>query len=249
MRYSRLESAEKTLYAALVDGKYCAIEGDIYGDCTVTDRVIDDYKILAPCEPTKIVAVGQNYSDHVKEMGDEIPETPIIFIKPTGCIIAHEEKIIYPKISEIVDYEGELCFIIKKTAKNVKAQDAFEYINGYSILNDVTARDIQKSDGQWTRGKGFDTFAPIGPVVVTQDINPNALAIETRLNGEVRQSSNTSYFMHDIGAIMEFVTTCMTLYPGDVVTTGTPAGIGPMVSGDVIEIEIEGIGVLCNTVE
>ena len=204
-------------------------------------------KLLVPSVPTKIVAVGKNYFDHVKEMGGDVPATPILFIKPTSALLP-EGGLIVPPSGERVDYEGELCFIVKKTAKRVKRSEAKDYISGYACFNDVTARDIQSRDGQWTRAKGYDTFAAVGGIV-SDEVDADNVSVQTRLNGKVVQSSSTSLFMHDIGALMEFITDCMSLYPGDIVTTGTPAGIGPMKSGDTVEVEIGGIGTLTNIVE
>lgn len=203
--------------------------------------------LLAPCEPTKIVCVGKNYFDHAQEMGEGVPEQPLIFLKGPNTVNSHEGRIHAPAFVQRLDYEGELAFVIKKRAKDVKAADYAAYILGYTIFNDVTARDIQKGDGQWTRGKSMDGFAPIGPWI-TDGVDGADLAIETRLNGKTVQSSRTSLFMHVIPELMEFITASMTLEPGDIVATGTPAGIGPMKPGDVVEVEIEGIGVLRNHV-
>ena len=205
--------------------------------------------LLAPCQPSKLVCVGKNYHDHVLELhGDEAPPThPILFLKGPNALSNPGDTVVCPSFVERMDYEGELAFVIKKTAKNVKAADVFDYILGYTCLNDITARDIQQVDVQWTRAKSMDGFAPVGPIV-TDEVDPSGLRITTRLNGVVRQSSNTALFMTKIPAMMEFITASMTLVPGDVVTTGTPAGIGAMRPGDVVEVEIEGIGVLRNTI-
>lgn len=204
-------------------------------------------KLLAPCEASKVVAIGKNYFDHVSEMKEEMPENPIIFLKPATAIINPGDDIIYPKASERVDYEGELALIIKKRAYKVKRGNAAEYILGYTCLNDVTARDIQKREGQWDRAKGYDTFAPLGPIV-TNEAEPYPLEIETRLNGAVKQKASTSLQMWKIPELIEFITDGMTLLPGDVVTTGTPSGIGPMQPGDTVEIDIPGVGILKNTI-
>lgn len=249
MRYIRYLSNNEAVYGVIKGERVYKINGSIYGDFTVTDNfsILSEVKILAPSEPTKIVAVGKNYLDHINEFGGPVPETPILFIKPTSAIIAHNENIIRPSFSNRVDYEGELAFIVKKTAKNVKAADFKEYISGYTCLNDVTARDIQSSDGQWTRAKGCDTFAPFGPVV-TDEIDPDNVRIVTSLNGEIKQSSNTNCFIWKTAQLFEFITSAFTLYPGDVVTTGTPSGVGPMVGGDVVKVEIENVGLLVNYV-
>ena len=181
-------------------------------------------------------------------MNSTLPSTsPIIFMKPATAVIGPNEAIVRPAISERVDYEGELALVIKKRARNVKAEDYRDYVLGYTILNDVTARDLQYADGQWTRGKSFDTFAPIGPVI-TDEIDPECANIKTCLNGKTVQQSNTEKFIFPLGEIFEFVTRFTTLEPGDILTTGTPEGVGPMVHGDVVEITIDGIGTLKNTV-
>lgn len=207
--------------------------------------------LLAPCESGKIVAVGKNYRDHVKELVNDtgLPDNPILFIKPSNTVIGPKEPILLPpsEISRRIDYEGELAFVIGKTAKNVSAADAMDYIFGYTCLNDVTARDIQQKDGQWTRAKSFDTFAPIGPWIETE-INPDNLAVTTTLNGEVRQQGRTSKLIWPVCELVEFISHMMTLMAGDIVTTGTPSGIGQMKDGDLVCIEIEGIGKLENPV-
>lgn len=206
---------------------------------------LKDCKLLAPCEPTKVVCVGKNYFDHVKEFGGPVPEKPILFIKALNTLNHPEGEVHAPDFVERLDYEGELAFVVKKQAKNVKADDFADYILGYTCLNDVTARDIQYGDGQWTRGKGMDGFCPIGPLV-TDEIDGDHADIETRLNGRTVQKANTDLFMTRLPELMAFITASMTLEPGDVVTTGTPAGVGPMKPGDVVEVEIRGIGILRN---
>jgi 2-keto-4-pentenoate hydratase/2-oxohepta-3-ene-1,7-dioic acid hydratase in catechol pathway len=203
--------------------------------------------LLAPCEPTKIVCVGKNYYDHALELGSDVPDHPILFLKGVNTLNHPNGKIVAPEFVTRLDYEGELAFVVKKRAKNIQVQDFAQYILGYTCLNDVTARDIQNLDGQWTRAKTMDGFAPIGPWVV-DDIDPSSLHLETRLNGKTVQSGNTSQFMTKMPELFAFITAAMTLEAGDVVTTGTPAGIGPMKAGDTVEVEIEGIGVLQNIV-
>ena len=208
---------------------------------------VEGVELLAPCEPSKIVCVGTNYYDHVQELDFDTPATPILFIKPATCVNDPEAIVVRPRSSQRLDYEGELAFVIGKTARRVPAAQAADYIFGYTILNDVTARDIQADDGQWTRAKCFDGFAPIGPYLTT-GIDPSNLELTTRLNGEIKQHSRTSLMMWGVPELLEFITEGITLLPGDVVTTGTPAGIGPMEDGDTVEIEIEGLGVLSNSV-
>lgn len=197
--------------------------------------------------PSIIAAVGKNYYDHALEFDNTLPESPIIFFKPPTSVIGPEDAIVRPFISTRVDYEGELAMVVKKTARCVDAADYKDYILGYTILNDVTARDLQRKDGQWARAKGFDTFAPIGPVI-TDEVDASSLRIETLLNGTTVQSSSTSKLLFSLGQVFEFITRFMTLRPGDVIATGTPEGVGPMSSGDVVEVRIEGIGSLRNTV-
>ncbi|MDF2615205.1 MAG: 5-carboxymethyl-2-hydroxymuconate Delta-isomerase [Clostridia bacterium] len=209
---------------------------------------LDKVKILPPCMPSKAVCVGLNYRDHAEELGIAIPKEPVIFMKPPTTIIAHKENIIYPKMSTRVDYEGELGVVIKKTAKNVDEKDAKEFILGYTCANDVTARDLQKKDGQWTVCKSFDTFLPIGPVIETS-IDPDHLEIKTYVNDELKQHSNTKHLIFNVYFLISYISQVMTLLPGDIILTGTPAGIGPTRSGDKVSIEIEKIGTLINYVK
>jgi len=205
-------------------------------------------RLTAPVVPVKIVAVGLNYRDHAREMALKIPDEPILFMKPSTCVIGPEEAIRYPSQSSRVDYEAELAAVIGKTCKDADAGSARDYILGYTCFNDVTARDLQAKDGQWTRAKSFDTFGPMGPWIVTDVEDPHDLEITARLNGQTRQSSSTANLIFNVFDLVEFVSHIMTLNPGDVIATGTPAGVGPMKQGDVVEIEIQGIGMLRNTV-
>ena len=202
-------------------------------------------KLLAPCSPTKIVCVGKNYVEHAKEMGAEPPGFPVLFMKGVNTVNCQEGAVQAPNFVKRLDYEGELAVVIRRTAKGVRAKNFADYVLGYTCLNDVTARDVQQHDGQWTRGKSMDGFCPIGPWVV-DDVDPSALKLETRLNGKTVQQGSTADFITPIPQLIEFITASMTLEPGDVVATGTPAGIGPMIPGDVVEVDIEGIGVLKN---
>ncbi len=201
-------------------------------------------RFLPPVEPGKIIAVGLNYIDHAEELKMPVPDEPIIFMKPSTAVIGHEDCILLPGISERVDYEGELAVVIGKDCRNVSRDEAEDVILGYTCFNDVTARDLQAKDGQWTRAKSFDTFAPLGPYVAK--VEPSKLKIETRVNGRVVQRSNTSNLIFDVYSLVEFVSSIMTLRAGDVIATGTPAGVGAMKEGDVVEVEIEKIGVLRN---
>ncbi len=229
------------------------IEGRIEGDEVITpdggSLQLEDLEYLSPVKPSKIVCVGLNYVDHAKELRMEIPKNPILFIKPPSAVIGHEGKVEYPKMTQKLDHEAELAIVIGEKCKGVPAKNAFDVIKGYTCFNDVTARDLQEKDGQWTRAKGFDTFAPLGPHVVTKDeVDPQNLDIKMFVNGELRQDSNTKNFIFDIPYLIEFISEVMTLYPGDVIATGTPSGIGHVRPGDKMEVTIEGIGTLRNYV-
>ena len=247
---ARIETQGRAVYALREGELYREMKGDPFSGMEKTERVYsaDEVRLLAPVQPSKILAVGKNYAAHAREFDGAPPTSPIIFMKPSTCVIGPEETIVRPRISQRVDYEGELALVVGKRARNVKPEDFAQYVLGYTILNDVTARDLQRQDGQWTRGKGFDTFAPIGPVI-TDGVDPSHLRITTRLNGKTVQDSNTSRFLFSLGEIFSFVTRFTTLLPGDVVTTGTPEGVGGMADGDVVEVCIEGIGTLRNVVK
>ena len=206
--------------------------------------------LAPPTQPSKIVCVGRNYREHAKELNHEIPTSPLIFLKPPSAVIAHGDEIRRPhKLSQRVDHEGELGVVIGKRCHDLRDdEDVRPYILGYTCVNDVTARDLQNIDGQWTRAKGFDTFCPIGPVIA-DGLDPwKGVRIETRLNGEVRQSGTTSDFIFPLDVIVRYIASVMTLLPGDVIATGTPAGVGPMQPGDVVEMTVEGVGSLKNPV-
>jgi 2-keto-4-pentenoate hydratase/2-oxohepta-3-ene-1,7-dioic acid hydratase in catechol pathway len=222
--------------------------GTVNGDTVISsgkEYELTELKILPPTQPSKIVCVGLNYIDHAKELNYSIPEWPILFIKPSTSVIGHMDNIEYPKISSLVEYEGELAVVIAKKCKSVK--DPEDAILGYTCINDVTARDIQKKDVQWTRAKSFDTFAPIGPFI-SAGINAEDVRIETRVNGKTRQKSNTKNLIFNVDYLVRFISDVMTLNVGDVIATGTPYGVGALSAGDAVEIEIGGIGVLSNNV-
>ncbi len=250
MKFARFEHEGKVNYGLVEEERVCRIEGDIFNEYKVTEDkyLLSDVKLLAPCKPSKIVAVGINYRDHATEMKHDLPEDPVLFIKPSTSVIGPEEKIIMPEMSDRVDYEAELALIIGKQARNVAPEEAFQYVLGATCFNDVTARDLQKKDGQWTRAKSFDTFAPMGPFIVTE-ADYNNIDIELAQNGAVKQKSNTSYFITKAHEIVSYVSRIMTLYPGDVIATGTPSGVGPLAKGDVVEVSLQGIGILRNYVE
>ncbi len=206
-------------------------------------------RMLPPCSPSKIVCVGRNYPEHAKELGNEPPKEPLIFLKPPSSLIAFGDNIIYPTTSERVDFEGELGVVIGKRARNVSLEEAGEYVLGYTCVNDVTARDLQRKDGQWTRGKGFDTFCAVGPCLVTKDeVDFDALRVRTVVDGAVKQDGSVQDMIFSVNAIIQYVSAFMTLEPGDLIATGTPSGVGPLQPGSTVRIEINSIGVLENTV-
>jgi len=208
---------------------------------------LDETKLLAPCEPQKIIAVGLNYMSHAIEIKMEIPEVPLLFFKPTSAIISDGENIVRPTQSQQVEYEAELAVVIKKEGKFIPEEKAADYIFGYTCLNDVTARDLQFAESQWARSKGFDTFCPFGPWIETE-YDYKGKQIKAILNGKVVQDANTDDFINSVEMLVSYISTIMTLKPGDVISTGTAGGIGPMVEGDTIRVQIEGIGVLENGV-
>ena len=211
-------------------------------------RPLASLSLLSPVAPSKIVAVGRNYAEHAKELGNEAPSEPIIFLKPPSALLPPNDTIVRPPQSQRVDFEGELAIVIGREAKNVSRAQWRDYVLGFTCANDVTARDLQKKDVQFTRGKSFDTFLPLGPCIET-DLDPSSLALTTRVNGEVRQNGNTAQMVFACDFLIEFITSIMTLLPGDVIITGTPAGVGPLAAGDVVEVTIEGIGTLRNSVQ
>ena len=228
-------------------------DGDVEGlrSRRIDPIALDEADLLAPVRPTKIVCVGRNYRAHAEELGHEVPTEPLLFLKANSSLLAPGGVVRRPKISERVDYEGELCIVIGKKCHHLKEdEDVRPYILGYTCLNDVTTRDLQKKDGQWTRAKSFDTFCPVGPVVADGiDLDPWAgVGVETKVNGAVRQSGNTRNFLFAIDVVMRHATQVMTLFPGDIIATGTPEGVGPVVAGDVMEVTVEGIGTLRNSV-
>ena len=231
------------------EGQLAEIAGHPFGEIQFTGRRVPlvAVKLLAPVLPSKVVAIGRNYAEHASELGNEVPERPLIFLKPSTSVTGAGGTIDYPPSSERVDFEGELAVVIGRLCRDVPAARAMEVVFGYTCANDVTARDQQKADGQWSRAKGYDTFCPLGPWIET-DLDWADLRITTRLNGEVKQDGKTAQIVHRVPELIEYVTACMTLLPGDVILTGTPAGVGPMQIGDEVSVEVEGIGRLVNTV-
>lgn len=225
------------------------ISGDVFSEYTISDQSIPlkSVQLLSPCSITKAVCVGLNYHGHAQEMKQDLPAQPLLFLKPSSSLNHPDGTIEYPAISSNLHFEAELAVVIKKEARNIKAQDAGEYILGYTCANDVTARDLQFKDGQWTRGKGFDTFLPLGPCIETT-IDASNIPIKLYLNNELKQNSNTNDLIFKVPELVAFITQVMTLYPGDVILTGTPSGVGPMKAGDVVTVELEGIGRLTNRI-
>jgi 2-keto-4-pentenoate hydratase/2-oxohepta-3-ene-1,7-dioic acid hydratase in catechol pathway len=217
------------------------------GRIAESSDVPDGATLLPPASPTKIVCVGRNYADHAKELGNEAPSEPILFLKPVSALLAPGGTIVRPRQSQLVHHEAELGIVVGREAKDVKAGDWRDYVRGFACANDVTARDLQRRDVQFTRGKSFDTFCPLGPCLETE-LDPADLRVIARINGEIRQDGRTSQMIFSCGVLFEFITSIMTLVPGDVILTGTPAGVGSLEAGDAVEIEIEGIGVLRNDV-
>lgn len=229
--------------------------GVVIGERVIIDRGLycdnflqSELQLLPPVQPSKIVCVGLNYIDHARELNMQIPTNPLIFLKPPSAVIGHLGKIIYPDKAKRVDYEAELAVIIGKCCKNVRANEAESVIMGYTCFNDVTARDLQKEDIQWTRAKSFDTFAPVGPYITEPGLDVSDLRIKTRVNGELRQDSSTSNLIFNVPSLIEFISGIMTLEQGDIIATGTPPGVGELFVGDEVEVEIENIGTLKNSV-
>lgn len=255
MRYCRFETNAGYQYGTIEGDRIVCLmpppEEDLR--CTLATAFsplpLGNARLLAPVVPGKIVCVGRNYRAHAAELGNEVPQEPLLFLKPPSAIIANGAAIVYPAISERVDYEGELGIVIGKPCSRLsQGAEVREYIRGYTIVNDVTARDLQKKDSHFTRAKGFDTFCPVGPVV-SDEIDPfGGVDLTTRLNGELKQQGNTRDFIFSIDVMLRYITAVMTLYPGDLIATGTPAGVSPMKPGDVVEVSIAGLGSLRNPV-
>ena len=248
-QYLRFEHAGITQYGIVHGGRVFALQGDAYGEHnqSTISYSLDEIRVLTPCAPSKIVCVGLNYRSHAEELDLRIPDEPLLFLKPPSALVADQEDVVYwPGITRL-DYEGEIAVVIGKTCHRVTEAAAYKYIFGYTIANDITARDLQQKDGQWTRGKGFDTFLPLGRTI-TREINPADLRVQTYVNGVVKQDGRTSDLIFPIPSLVSFISHVMTLHPGDVIISGTPSGIGPLQVGDVVEVRIEGLGSLTNKV-
>ncbi len=251
MRIARFSAGEEVSFGVVEGEEIAEVSGHPFlGEIRFTGvrHPLEEVRLLAPILPSKVIAIGRNYAEHAREMGSEAPEEPLFFMKPSTSVAGPNDVIRYPeKLSQRVDYEGELAVVIGRLCREVPVSRAQEVIFGYTCANDVTARDLQRKDGQWTRAKGFDTFCPLGPWIETV-LDPADLGIETLVNGEVRQVSRTSAMIHDIPRLIAHVSQVMTLLPGDVILTGTPEGVGPLEIGDMVSVQIEGIGELRNRV-
>jgi 2-keto-4-pentenoate hydratase/2-oxohepta-3-ene-1,7-dioic acid hydratase in catechol pathway len=225
------------------------LKGTFFEDPLPTGEEVplDDVRLLAPVLPSKLVCVGKNYAAHAAEFGGKVPDEPLLFLKPSTAVIGPNDPISLLPISHRVDYEGELAVVIGRLARDVRAEDSYRYILGYTCANDVTLRDLQKTDDQWARAKGFDGSCPLGPWIET-DVDPNDVFVETRLNGDVVQRASSSDMVFGVATLIEYITAFMTLLPGDVILTGTPEGVGKLAPGDVVEVEVDGVGSLRNEV-
>src|SRR6266446_4631005 len=246
----RAVSSAVPLYGILDEDQAREISGAPWAEWSPSSRAwpIAAVRLVAPVDPGKIVCIGRNYAAHAAELGNEVPKEPLMFLKPPSSIVGFEEPIVLPQYSRRVEHEGELAIVIGRRCSHLRdSDDALSYVLGYACLNDVTARDIQKSDVQFTRGKGLDTFCPVGPHIETE-LDPANVLVETRVNAALRQSGNTSLMIYPCAFLVRWISRMMTLYPGDVIATGTPAGVGPLLAGDVVEVSVAGIGVLRNPV-
>lgn len=250
MKIVRMKSGDDIVYGVADAEGVLVYNGSPFVAWEPTEIVVPWNKVtlLSPVIPTKVMCVGKNYEDHAAEFDGEVPEEPLIFMKPATSVIGTNANVVHPRLSTEVHHEAELAVVISKPARNVKAEDVSQYIFGYTAANDVTARDLQRKDGQWTRAKGFDTFCPLGPAIETELDPLERLAVICRVNGEVRQAGFTSDMVFGVAEIIEYITAFTTLLPGDVILTGTPSGVGKVEPGDLMEVEVDGIGVLANKV-
>jgi 2-keto-4-pentenoate hydratase/2-oxohepta-3-ene-1,7-dioic acid hydratase in catechol pathway len=250
MKIVRIKAGDDITYGVADSDGVLVYNGSPFVAWEPTETVVPWHlaTVLAPVIPTKVICVGKNYEEHAGEMGGEVPDEPLIFMKPATAVVGPDAAVVHPRISEEVHHEAELAVVISRPARNVRAEDASRYVFGYTAANDVTARDLQRKDGQWTRAKGFDSFCPLGPAIETELDPLERLAVICRVNGDVRQAGFTSDMVFGVAEIIEFVTAFTTLLPGDVILTGTPSGVGKVVPGDLMEVEIDGIGTLTNPV-
>jgi 2-keto-4-pentenoate hydratase/2-oxohepta-3-ene-1,7-dioic acid hydratase in catechol pathway len=251
MRIVRFQTQDgkKPKYGWLLDDKVGEINGNIYGRYRRQEAAtpLANVRLIPPCEPGKIICVGRNYVEHAKELGNEVPKVPLIFMKPPSAIIPSGDAIVLPPQSSQVEHEAELVVVIGKRGRHIQAGNARKHILGYTIGNDVTARDLQKTDGQWTRAKGFDTFCPFGPWIDTE-FDPSDAVITCRVNGQMRQMASTRDMVFNVGVLIAYISSIMTLEPGDLIFTGTPSGVGELKDGDEVSVEIEGLGTIRNKV-
>ncbi|HEY2960881.1 MAG TPA: fumarylacetoacetate hydrolase family protein [Pyrinomonadaceae bacterium] len=255
MRFARIShpSLDTPRYAAILGSAVFPLSaGYNFGNVTVQDAEttldLNEVKLLAPVVPSKVVCVGRNYREHAAELGNKMPDEPLLFLKAPSALVAREDRIELPRASQQVEHEGELGVVIGRIARRLTAdEDPLDYVFGYTCVNDVTARDLQRKDVQFTRGKSFDTFCPVGPWIETE-LNPANVAVTTRLNGEIKQQGNTADMAFPVAFLIRYISEIMTLYPGDLIATGTPAGVSKMKDGDTVEVEVAGIGVLRNQV-
>jgi 2-keto-4-pentenoate hydratase/2-oxohepta-3-ene-1,7-dioic acid hydratase in catechol pathway len=250
IRYESLEGKSKPRYGWILDNKVGEISGNIFGRYgrKEAETPLTDLRLLAPCEPSKIICVGRNYTDHARELGNEVPKMPLIFFKPPSSILPDGGTVILPPQSAQVEHEAELVVVIGRQGRYITSEQARRYIFGYTIGNDITARDLQKTDDQWTRAKGFDTFCSFGPWIDT-DFDPADAVITCRVNGQMRQMASTRDMVFNVGTLIAYISSVMTLEPGDLIFTGTPAGVGELKNGDEVIVEIEGLGALRNPVK
>ena len=250
MKIVRIKAGDDITYGVADAEGVLVYKGSPFVAWEPTEIVVPwpNVQLLSPVLPTKVLCVGKNYEDHIDEMGGEVPEEPLIFMKPATSVIGSNAPVVHPKISTEVHHEAELAVVMSRPARHVKAEDASRYIFGYTAANDVTARDLQRKDGQWTRAKGFDTFCPLGPAIETELDPLERLAVVGKVNGEVRQAGFTSDMVFGVAEILSYVTAFTTLLPGDVILTGTPSGVSKVEPGDVMEVEVDGIGTLTNRV-
>ncbi|MGD0625244.1 MAG: fumarylacetoacetate hydrolase family protein [Thermodesulfobacteriota bacterium] len=250
MKFVRYQIGERASYGIWEDAFIQEISGSIFGkfEATSSKHKISSVRLLPPAEPSKILCVGLNFRDHIEELGDEIPKFPSHFIKPLSAVIGPEDPILYPRVAQRVDYEGELALVIKNRVKDVSPEEALDHVLGYTCFNDVTERTLTKVQGQLTRSKGFDSFAPFGPCIAT-GLDPSQLIVRTFLNGKKVQEGHTRNLVFSVPFLIHYLSQCMTLFPGDIISTGTPKGIGAIKPGDVVEVSIEGIGTLRNPLQ
>ncbi|MGB7861414.1 MAG: fumarylacetoacetate hydrolase family protein [Acidimicrobiia bacterium] len=250
MKIVRIKAGDDIAYGVADAEGVLVYRGSPFVAWEPTETVVPwpNVSLLAPVLPTKVMCVGRNYEEHADELGNDVPDEPLIFMKPATSVIGQNAPVIYPSLTKELHHEAELAVVISRPARHVKAEDASQYIFGYTAANDVTARDLQRRDGQWARAKGFDTFCPLGPAIETELDPLERLAVIAKVNGEVRQAGFTSDMIFGVAEILAYITAFTTLLPGDVILTGTPSGVGPVDPGDVMEVEVDGIGTLVNRV-